>query len=117
MIADCPMAVRTRDRFCVMIASLIACIWLASGRAFAAGPEGPKTPIPAPSILRVSLNEALALFLRQNLDLIMTGFGIDYARGQQITARLFPNPVFSLGTVASFTQGRTLTNSAQIYPN
>ena len=47
----------------------------------------------------------------------MTGFGIDYARGQQITARLFPNHVFSLGTVASFTQGRTLTNSAQIYPN
>ncbi len=112
-----PMAARTRDRFCVMIASLTAWVWLASGTAFAAGPEGPKTAIPAPSILRLSLNEALALFLRQNLDLIMTGFGIDYARGQQITARLFPNPVFSLGTVASFTQGRTLTNSAQIYPN
>jgi len=64
--------------------------------------------------LKLSLNDALALFLRQNLDLIVTGFGIDTARGQQITARLFPNPVLSLTAVGSWTIG--LKRSGQIYP-
>ncbi len=68
-----------------------------------------------PSALRLSLNDALALFLRQNLDLIITGFGIDTARGQQITARLFPNPVLAVNTVASVTQN--LARSGQVFPN
>jgi cobalt-zinc-cadmium efflux system outer membrane protein len=72
------------------------------------------TAQPAPA-LKLSLNDALALFLRQNLDLIMTGFGIDTARGQQITARLFPNPVLSLTAVGSWTLG--LKRSGQISPN
>src|SRR5689334_15697863 len=43
--------------------------------------KDPARPVaePAPP-LKLSLNDALALFLRQNLDLIMTGFGIDSAR-------------------------------------
>ncbi|MEK6617849.1 MAG: TolC family protein [Nitrospirota bacterium] len=67
-------------------------------------------------LLRLSLDEALALFLRQNLDLIITRFGIDYARGQQITARLFPNPVLSIGTLSAYTQGQTMTRSGQLFP-
>lgn len=63
---------------------------------------------------RLSLDDALALFLRQNLDLIISKFGIESARGQRITAGLFPNPVASLGTLSSFTQGRTPANSAQL---
>src|SRR5574341_1509233 len=43
-------------------------------------------------ILRLSLDEAVAVFLKQNLDLLITKFGIDYAKGQRITAGLFPNP-------------------------
>ncbi|MGH7166582.1 MAG: TolC family protein [Nitrospiraceae bacterium] len=70
---------------------------------------------PAP-ILRLSLDETLALFLRQNLDLIMTRFGIDYAKGQQITARLFPNPVLTVGTLSAYTQGQTASRSGQVYP-
>ena len=66
------------------------------------------------STLRLSLDEALALFLRQNLDLITARFGIEYAQGQQITARLFPNPVLSVGTLSSFTQGRTIHRSGEI---
>ncbi|MEK6525555.1 MAG: TolC family protein [Nitrospirota bacterium] len=67
-------------------------------------------------LLRLSLDEALALFLRQNLDLIITRFGIDYARGQQITARLFPNPVLSIGTLSAYTQGQTMARSGQLFP-
>jgi outer membrane protein, heavy metal efflux system len=70
----------------------------------------------SPSALRLSQDEAIALFLRQNFDLLITKFGIDYAKGQQITARLFPNPVLSVGTVGAFGQGQTLNRTGQIYP-
>ena len=76
-----------------------------------AKPLSPITPVPA---LRLSLDETVALFLRQNLDLLMAKFGIESAKGQQITARLFPNPVASIGTLSAFTQGRTPGNSGAV---
>jgi len=66
------------------------------------------------SALRLSLDDAVAVFLRQNLDLLMAKFGIESAKGQQITARLFPNPVASIGTLSAFTQGRTMGNSGAV---
>ena len=72
-------------------------------------------PAPAPKALRLSLNDALALFIKQNLDVLIAKFGIEYSKGQQITAALFPNPVASIGTVSSFTQGRTLSNSQALF--
>lgn len=71
---------------------------------------------PAGPTLRLSLEETVAMFLRQNLDLIMTHYGIDYAMGQQITARLFPNPVFSIGTLGSLANNQALGRTGQIYP-
>ena len=71
--------------------------------------------IPSTQSIRLSLDDAIALFLRQNLDLLITKFGIEFSRGQQITARLFPNPVASIGTLSSYTQGRTLSNSGQLF--
>jgi len=75
-----------------------------------------KLPPAPPPVLRLSLNETIALFLRQNFDLIISSFGIDSAKGQQITARLFPNPTLIVNTAASFTQGLTPSNSGQISP-
>ena len=66
--------------------------------------------------LRLSLDEAIGLFLQQNLDLLIARFGIEFSKGQEITARLFPNPVASVGVVSSPVEGRTLSNSGQIYP-
>ena len=71
---------------------------------------------PSPSALRLSQDEAIALFLRQNFDLLISKFGIDYAKGQQITARLFPNPILSVSTLGAFGQQQTLTRSGQVYP-
>ena len=68
---------------------------------------------PLTQSVRLSLDEAIGLFLRQNLDLLVAKFGIEFAKGQQITARLFPNPVATAGTLASFTQGRTPANTGQ----
>lgn len=95
--------------------ALLVCVGLLGpGSVLATEPE-----MKAPgeqTVLRLSLDEALALFLRQNLDLIITRFGIDYARGQQITARLFPNPVLSIGTLSAYTQGQTMARSGQLFP-
>lgn len=67
-------------------------------------------------VLRVSLDEAIGVFLRQNLDLLIARFGIEFSKGQEITAKLFPNPVGSVGVVSSPVGGRTLLSSGQIYP-
>ena len=68
----------------------------------------------SPASVRVSLPEALSLFLKQNLDLLIAKYGIEYSKGQQITAKLFPNPLFSVGTLGSWTQGNTVTRSGEI---
>jgi outer membrane protein, heavy metal efflux system len=68
-----------------------------------------------PTSIRLSLNDALALFLQQNLDVLIAKYGIEYNKGQQITARLFPNPVASIGTLSSYTQGRTLSTGGQLF--
>lgn len=69
----------------------------------------------ASKALRLSVNDAVALFVNQNLDVLIAKYGIEYSKGQQITAALFPNPVASIGTLSSYTQGRTLSNSGQLF--
>jgi cobalt-zinc-cadmium efflux system outer membrane protein len=77
--------------------------------------KGPsKVETPSSNVLRLSVDEALSLFLKQNVDLIMVRFGIETAKGQQITARLFPNPVLNIGTLSSMTSGNTLGRSGAI---
>ncbi|HMU30957.1 MAG TPA: TolC family protein [Nitrospira sp.] len=68
----------------------------------------------APPVVRLNLSEAVALFLKQNFDLLIAKYGIESSKGQQITARLFPNPVAQIGTVASFTHGNTAANSGAL---
>jgi cobalt-zinc-cadmium efflux system outer membrane protein len=103
----------------LMMAAVVATAGaLGSGLSAAAVPDdkagAPQKPTPA--VLRLGLDEAVAVFLRQNFDLLITKFGIEYAKGQQITARLFPNPVLSVNTLGAFGQGQTLTRSGQVYP-
>jgi cobalt-zinc-cadmium efflux system outer membrane protein len=85
-------------------------------------PSSAASPSPAPEqdtvaskALRLSVNDALGLFVRQNLDVLIAKYGIEYTKGQEVTARLFPNPLLSVGTLSSYTQGRTLSNSGQLF--
>ena len=87
-----------------------------------AHPSSAASPSPAPEqatvaskALRLSLNDALGLFLSQNLDVLIAKYGIEYTKGQEVTARLFPNPLLSVGTLSSYTQGKTLSNSGQLF--
>ena len=85
-------------------------------------PSSAASPSPAPEqdtvaskALRLSVNDALGLFVSQNLDVLIAKYGIEYAKGQEVTARLFPNPLLSVGTLSSYTQGHTLSNSGQLF--
>ena len=55
------------------------------------------------------------MFLQQNLDVLIAKYGIEHSKGQEITAKLFPNPVMSIGTLSSFTQGLTPASSGQLF--
>jgi cobalt-zinc-cadmium efflux system outer membrane protein len=90
--------------------------------SISAYPSVAASPSPAPEqaamaskTLRLSVNEAVGLFLSQNLDVLIAKYGIEYTRGQEVTARLFPNPLLSVGTQSSYSQGRTLSNSGQLF--
>ena len=109
-----PAVFRNILSFCllasVLFADTVSTVWAAP----AAGPmEGEQTGS-APKALRLNLNDALAIFLKQNLDILIAKYGIESSKGQEITARLFPNPVASFGTLSSFTQGRNLGNSGYL---
>lgn len=104
-----------------LLCLLILCgLDLNSGLVVADQPAGAEFSTTAKAVsasmpsMRLSLDETINLFLRQNFDLLMSKYGIEFSRGQQVTARLFPNPVASMGLVSSPVQGRTLGNSGQI---
>jgi cobalt-zinc-cadmium efflux system outer membrane protein len=82
-------------------------------------PEPTLKPAPGPSfpkVLRLALDEAMALFLKQNLDLIIASYGVDAAKGRQITARLYPNPTLSVNTFSSYTQGCNINKCGAVAP-
>ena len=92
--------------------------WCTVHVAVSRAAQAPEPPVrvsaPPPGTVRLSLADALALFLKQNLDVLMARYGIDYSKGQQITAKLFPNPILQIGTQSAWTQGNTLTKSGEI---
>jgi len=71
---------------------------------------------PASSVQRLSLDEALALFLRSNFDILAAKYGVEASRAQQITAALLPNPMLSVGLFSSFTQGCTAGRCGAVMP-
>lgn len=87
---------------------------LADGSGHAADSIGISASPFTPPVVRLNLSEAMALFLKQNLDLLIAKYGVESSKGRQITARLFPNPVAQIGNVASFTQGNTLSKTGAL---
>jgi outer membrane protein, heavy metal efflux system len=98
--------------YCIIVLSVL--IVSAYPSSTASQPPAPEQATVASKPLRLSVNDALGLFLSQNLDMLIAKYGIEYTRGQEVTARLFPNPLLSVGTLSSYTQGRTFSNSGQL---
>src|SRR5215467_4276883 len=80
-------------------------------------PEKPTPFPPSTRFMQLSLSEAMELFLKQNLDLIIAHYGIDAAKGRQITARLFPNPTLNVNTLSSYTQGCHMSTCGAVGPS
>ncbi len=108
------MVVDRRVRlFCYIIVLILLNLSVSPARAASSVPASEQTVVSSRA-LRLSVNDALALFISQNLDVLIAKYGIEFSKGQQITAALFPNPVASIGTLSSFTQGRTSSNSGAV---
>jgi cobalt-zinc-cadmium efflux system outer membrane protein len=87
-------------------------------RGQASEPTPKPAPLPSyPKVLRLTLDEAMALFIKQNLDLIIASYGIDAAKGRQITARLYPNPTLSVSTLSAYTQGCNIDKCGAVAPS
>jgi cobalt-zinc-cadmium efflux system outer membrane protein len=56
----------------------------------------PQTTVPAAS-RSITLANAVEIFMQQNLQLVAARYDIDTAEAEKLTARLRPNPQFSLG--------------------
>lgn len=65
---------------------------------------------------KLSIDDALALFLKNNFDVLAGKYGVEFSRAQQITAGLLPNPVLSVGLFSSFTQGCTASRCGGAMP-
>ncbi|NOT23061.1 MAG: TolC family protein [Nitrospiraceae bacterium] len=104
---------RLRPIYCIIVLSVLI---VSAQPASAASPSPVADQATAASkVIRLSVNDALGLFLNQNLDVLIAKYGIEYTKGQEVTARLFPNPFLSVGTQSSYTQGHTLSNSGQLF--
>lgn len=55
-----------------------------------------QTPAP-PAKRSITISDAVSIFLRQNLQLVAARYDIDLADAEKLTARLRPNPEFSVG--------------------
>ena len=89
--------------FCCLLGTM------SSGEALAQGGSSstPQNRASSP-VLTLSLDDALSLFVKQNLELLIVKYGIDSAKGRTITAGLFPNPTLSINTLSSYTSNCTL---------
>jgi outer membrane protein, heavy metal efflux system len=57
----------------------------------------PQTPAPTISKRSVTLAEAIDIFMRHNLALVAARYDIETAEAEKLTARLRPNPQFTIG--------------------
>src|SRR3989442_8298437 len=97
-------------RLCAWLGCAAIATGLLCSVSFGAEPA-PQPPASAGTI-SLTVDEAMGLFLKQNLDLLIAQYGIDSAKGLEVTARLFPNPNLSVdvtgGMTLSFWQGGVL---------
>lgn len=95
--------------FCVVVGFLLESgVW--------AQPINPTVGSTASPEIRLTLSEALSLFLSQNGEVMMRKYGIESAKAKEITASLFPNPELSVGLFSSVTQGCNTARCGGVMP-
>jgi outer membrane protein, heavy metal efflux system len=64
---------------------------------FAAMPHAQQQTPASPAKRSITISDAVSIFLQQNLQLVAARYDIDTADAEKLTARLRPNPQFSVG--------------------
>src|ERR1043165_5453803 len=59
--------------------------------------QSPQTQTPATAKRSITLDEAIEIFMRQNLELVAARYDIETAEAEKLTARLRPNPQLTVG--------------------
>jgi len=59
--------------------------------------QSPQTQTPATVKRSITLDEAIEIFMRQNLELVAARYDIETAEAEKLTARLRPNPQLTVG--------------------
>src|SRR2546428_13845234 len=82
---------------CTRLRAGLGCAAIATGLLCSVSFGAEPAPLPPGSAGTISLtvDEAMGLFLKQSLDLLIAQYGIDSAKGLEVTARLLPNPNLS----------------------
>ena len=94
-------------RVVVFAVALVGAVPLSAG-------EPPQPLTSNKEVLALTVDEAMALFLSQNLDLLITQYGIESAKGLEVTSKLFPNPNLSADTTGSTTKSFHDTGSLSL---
>jgi len=89
-------------RLCAWLGCAAIATGLLCSASFGAEPA-PQPPAGA-GTFSLTVDEAMGLFLKQNLDLLIAQYGIDSAKGLEVTTRLFPNPTLSADVTGSMTE-------------
>src|SRR3989441_4817907 len=90
---------------CTRLRAGLGCAAIATGLLCSAsfGAEPAPQPLASGGTISLTVDEAMGLFLKQNLDLLIAQYGIDSAKGLEVTARLFPNPNLSVDVTGGMT--------------
>lgn len=83
------------------------------------GSAEPGNPTPDSAngpVVRITLSEALGMFLKQNFEVMVGKYGIETAKANELTASLFPNPELSVGLFSSVTQGCNTARCGGVMP-
>src|SRR3989442_7143314 len=88
-------------RLCAWLCCAAIATGLLCGASFGAEPA--PQPLASGGTISLTVDEAMGLFLKQNLDLLIAQYGIDSAKGLEVTARLFPNPNLSVDVTGGVT--------------
>src|SRR5207245_833232 len=88
-------------RLCAWLSCAAIATGLLCGASF--GAESTPQPPASGGTISLTVDEAMGLFLTQNLDLLIAQYGIDSAKGLEVPAGLFPNPNLSVDVTGGMT--------------
>jgi cobalt-zinc-cadmium efflux system outer membrane protein len=81
-----------------LLAQVPSLVPIKSVNADAAATIPARQPVPAAQTKRITVQDAVSIFLQQNLQLVAARFDIDTVEAEKLSARVRPNPSITIGS-------------------